>query len=200
MFHRKTAPGVRNGRVRKQNNWRRTPDCYNTPQRVPAIDRERPGEGYRHLLRKQDVGRFVALLPDWDEVSRGLDVILLGRGRPGCDGWYNGGVLAVCAWPAGMVWELDPDWYAGHCLFLDRIGVPVEFTAEGEFVVRWTPSTARAYQLVHVFLHELGHHIDRMTTRTRRSCARGEGWAEGYAWAYEAVIWERYCDEFGVPG
>jgi len=68
-FHRVTAPRVTDWRVRRKNNWRHTPSCYNTAQETPAIDRQRPGSGYRHVLLKQDVGRFIALLPDWPELS-----------------------------------------------------------------------------------------------------------------------------------
>jgi hypothetical protein len=200
-FHRRTALGCRAGRVRKKNNWERTPDCYSVPQLVPAIDRRRPGEGYRHLLLKRDIERFVELIPYWDDVSHGLDVIVLDRGRGGCDGWYNRGVLAVCAWPTNLVYELDPDWYVEHRAFLVRIGLHVADYGCEPYIARWTPDTARAYQLCHVFLHELGHHVDRMCTRMKRdNSPRGEDWAEQYAWANEVMIWERYCDEFGFPG
>lgn len=198
-FHHKTAPGVRDGRVRRKNNWGRTPDCYSTPQLVPAIDRRRPGPGYRHLLLKRDIRRFVELLPHWADVSVGLDVIVLDRGGRGCDGWYDRGVLAVCAWERNLVYPLDPGWYAGHRDLLDRLGVSVTGGPEDP-VAHWAQETARAYQLCHVFLHELGHHVDRMTTRPRKCSPRGEDWAEQYAWAYEVQVWDAYCDEFGVPG
>ncbi len=201
-FHRKTAPAVRDGCVRKKNNWRRTPDCYSVPQWIPAIDRRRPGEGYRHLLLKRDVERFIALVPHWNALARGLDVIVLDQGRPDCDGWYNRGVLAVCAWPRDLSQEVDLTWYARHRDLLTRIGAAVEDPGAGqEVVVHWTPDTARAYQLCHVFLHELGHHLDRMATRSKRDNGpRGEGYAEQSAWDHEALIWERYCAEFGRPG
>lgn len=217
-FHRKSTPGVRDGRVRNKNNWRPSPNCYRVPQWVPAIDRRRPGDGYRHVLMKRDVERFVELLPHWDDVSRDLDVILLDRGGRGCDGWYNDGVLGLCAWSADMVYELDESWYLQHRDFLDRIGLRVEdHTPEparsrlarglpvrpnecGPFVAHWTPDLARAYLLCHVFLHELGHHTDRMCTHPKRDCPRGEDWAEQYAWAYELTVLERYFEEFGLPG
>jgi hypothetical protein len=47
-------------------------------------------------------------------------------------------------------------------------------------------------------LHELGHHHDRMTTRSRRVGCRGEGYAEGYAWEYERLVWDRYLATFGL--
>lgn len=199
-FHRRSAPGVRDGEVREKNNWRRSPSCYRVPQSVPAIDRRRPGDGYRHVLMKRDVERFVELLPHWDDVSRGLDVIVLDCGRRGCDGWYNRGVLGLCAWRTNMVYELDPEWYAEHRDFLNRIGLRVDDYGCEPYVAHWTPDTARAYLLCHVFLHELGHHIDRMCTRSKWDNApRGEDWAEQYAWAYELMVLERYFEEFGLP-
>src|SRR5262245_18299661 len=48
-FPRKTAPKVRNGQVQRKNRWQETPNCYNTEQPVPVIDRQWPGYGFRHL-------------------------------------------------------------------------------------------------------------------------------------------------------
>jgi hypothetical protein len=62
---RKTAPGVRGGIVRKKNCSALTPTVFNTPQEIPAIIRERPGEGYKHLLLRRDIEQFIGLLPDW---------------------------------------------------------------------------------------------------------------------------------------
>jgi hypothetical protein len=50
---------------------------------------------------------------------------------------------------------------------------------------------------MHVLLHELGHHHDRMTTRSRNEAARGESYAETYANRYADRIWEAYEAEFG---
>lgn len=45
----------------------------------------------------------------------------------------------------------------------------------------WTEDQARAFQLLNVFLHELRHHHDLMTTRSGRETARGESYAEQFA-------------------
>jgi hypothetical protein len=195
-FHRTTAPRVREGRVQPKNNWRRTPDCDQTTLSAPVIDRRRPGRGYRHLLLKRDVERFIGLLPDWPELSRGLNVVALAAGRFNCDGWYRPGIVAVCAWPCELSQATDVRWYADHCHFLDRIGVPVERTPEHEIVCKFNEATARAYQLLHVLLHEFGHHHDLMTTRSQKGCARGEQFADQYAYRHEAIIWDRYLREF----
>ncbi|HEY1188210.1 MAG TPA: hypothetical protein VGE74_11165 [Gemmata sp.] len=201
-FHRKTAPRVRNGRVQKKNNWQVSPSWYwgNPPGRV-VIDRRRPGEGFRHLLFKKDIERFIALIPNWRKLAAGLRVVVLATGQRGCDGWYNRGVLGLCAWPQQMTFELDVDWYSEHKAFLKRINATVvDGSRELAPVIYWTDDTARAYQLCHVFLHELGHHADRMHTRTKvDNGPRGEPFAEGYAFELEATVLERYFAEFGVP-
>ena len=76
-----------------------------------------------------------------------------------------------------------------------------ELELEGERIVRvrWSEPSARAYQLLHILLHELGHHHDRMTTRSRPDRPpRGEPYAEAYAHRHEALIWERYLERFGL--
>jgi len=50
---------------------------------------------------------------------------------------------------------------------------------------------------MHVLLHELGHHHDRMTTRSQVDAGRGELYAELYANKYMDRIWEDYVRVFG---
>jgi hypothetical protein len=170
------------------------------PQLVPAIDRQRPGEGYRHHLLKRDIERFVELIPRWEQLARGLDVIVLAPGRRDCDGWYNRGVIGLCAWPINLIYTADLGWYLDHCGFLKRIETRVEEKENGDVVIHWTPDTVRAYLLCHVFLHELGHHHDRMTTRSKLDNApRGEQFAEKCAWEFEERVLEAYLEEFGLP-
>ena len=61
----------------------------------------------------------------------------------------------------------------------------------------FTRSTARAYQLLHVLLHELAHHHDLMTTRRQVEPGRGEQYAESWALKYEAKIWTAYAERLG---
>ena len=62
----------------------------------------------------------------------------------------------------------------------------------------WTEAQARAFQLLHILPHELGHHHDRMTTRTRRYAARGEPYAEEYANRVLDDVWPAYISRFGI--
>ena len=50
---------------------------------------------------------------------------------------------------------------------------------------------------VSILVHELGHHHDRMTTRSQRESCRGEAYAENYACQFQSAIVERYRREFG---
>lgn len=195
--NRKTTPKVKDGRVQKKNNWAETPSYWNTPQSVPVLDRERPGKGFRHLVRKDDLVGFISILPDWEELARGLDAVLLCEGGGSADGWYDRGIVAICAWERELWREIDRAWYLAHRELLERLNVPC--VGDGEWVeCRYTEASARAYQLLHVFLHELGHHHDRMTTKSQAESARGEGYAEQYAFRYERVIWDRYMEVFGL--
>ena len=186
-----------NGKVQRKNRSALTPTYFNTPQFSPVIDRLKPGFGYRHILKKKDVLAFIEILPDWKELSKGLRAVILAPGDNTCSGWYRStGIVAICAWQRDLWWLVR--WSLEDDRLLKKIVVPCEQTPEG-YLWKWTDSTIRAYQLLDVFLHELGHHHDRMTTKSQRRCCRGEGYAEEYALRFADLIWERYLDRFGMP-
>jgi hypothetical protein len=195
---RKTSPKVIGGKAQRKNRWASTPTYWNTRQPAPVVDREEPGRGYRHLLRRRDVFAFVEIVPDWDALAEGLDAIVLARGEWNVGGWHDDGVIGICAWERDLSSRVTREFYEEHAPIYERLGVPVE-PRDGEFLLEFTRSTATAYQLLHVFLHELGHHRDRMTTRSRRRTARGEGFAERYALELEPRVWDRYVRVFGSP-
>jgi len=209
---------VRDGRVLKKNSWRLDPGDYRAlAQESIRLDRRRAPAGSRHLITIAQLRRFIALLPDWDEVAVGLDAIVLDSATD-CAGWCGPGVVAICAWDREL-WEW---WSAGmaeehlHILeLLDVEIVPIDESVEhSEFIedlvslgfrpraryadieVRWTEPQARAYQLLHILPHELGHHHDRITTRRGRDAARGEPYAEAYANRVLDEIWPSYGREF----
>jgi len=76
-----------------------------------------------------------------------------------------------------------------------KLGVSVE-RRDDDRLLRFTEQNLRGYQLLHVFLHGLGHHHDRMTTRSQRRASRGEHFAEIYARAYGERIWSAYFNAF----
>src|SRR4051812_21131143 len=158
-----------------------------------------PPEGSRHLITIAELRRFIALLPDWDEVAIGLDAIVLDSATD-CAGWCGPGVVAICAWdhdlwdwwPAAMVQEhryildlleverVPIEESIEHREFIEEfvdLGVRAKGRRFGDVELRWTEPQARAYQLLHILPHELGHHHDRITTRARRNVGRGEPYA-----------------------
>ena len=212
---------VRDGRVLKKNNWRLEASDYRAlRQDEIRLDRRRPPWGSRHLITIAQLRTFIELLPDWDEVAIGLDAIVLDSDTD-CAGWYAPGVVAICAWHHDL-W----DWWSPAELeehrpileLLDIEQVPVEDSAEyrefrddlnamgvggsgwgaGHMELRFTESQARAYQLLHILPHELGHHHDRITTRSQRRSARGEPYAEAYANRVADSVWPIYARTFGI--
>jgi hypothetical protein len=198
VVHRKQSPKVRDGRVQKKNNWNRTIYYSQVKGLGFVIDRDRPGKGYRHLLLKDHIERFCGLLPDWDELSEGLDAVILVPGVPGKYGWNQDGLIGINAWPRELHEVVGPKWAAHEAHILERLGVPVVKRGP-KVLLAWTEETARAYQLVDVFLHELGHHHDQMTTGGQRRTSRGESYADSYAKRHCDQIWTSYIDEFGLP-
>jgi hypothetical protein len=197
-LQRITNPRVIDGQVQRKNCTALSPNCFRTPRPYPSVERHKPGFGYRHVLKQSEVAAFIRLLPDWGELSKGLNAIVLAPGEFNCDGWYVPGVVAVCAWERAVWREITLRGYAEHRDLLDRLAVPCEQTEDGYFLCRFTEASIRAYQLLHVLLHELGHHHDRMTTRNRKDCGRGEDYAEEYALRYEKMIWDEYLKHFGL--
>lgn len=56
--------------------------------------------------------------------------------------------------------------------------------------MRFDRSKAAAYQLLHVLLHELGHHVDAITKPRIGRCVRGEDYAEQWAIRTADRIWD----------
>jgi hypothetical protein len=196
--NRKTAPRVVGGRVLRKNNWQPTPGHVYVRRPAPMIVRERPGHGYEHMLLARDVERFLALLPHWDELAIGLNTILLDAGHPTIEGWHRRGVVALTAWERTLWVDYSAESHRKHAAIYDRIDLTRTILEDGYVRAEWTPAKIRAFQLTHILTHELGHHHDAMTNRSRHS-ARGEEYAESYANALGDAVWARYVEENGFP-
>jgi hypothetical protein len=196
----KSTPKVKNGRVQKKNRWAETPNYWNTPQDMPAIDRRRPGRDRVHLLKKRDIINFIGILPDWPELSKGLNAIVMEECEENVAGQCSSlGVVLISSWRR-ETWEyLTGRFVREHMPILQKLGVVCEVDKD-DYLVKWTEPQAKAFQLLHILLHEFGHHHDRMSTRSKNSIARGEGYAEEYAIKYMDLIWERYKKVFDPHG
>ncbi len=196
--HRKSTPKVKGGIVQKKNNDRPTPNYWNTAQKAVIIDVEKPGKGYKHFLKKKDIIKFLELIPNWGNLSKELDAIVLGMGNNDYDGYYNnGGVIVITAWEKEQDVLIDKHYFKEHQALLERLGITYEEKADG-YWCEFTVEQIKAFQLLHILLHELGHHLDRITTKSKRYSSRGEQYAEDYAYLNESKIWIDYQDAFNI--
>jgi len=192
---RKTTPKVKNGRVQKKNRHDLTPNYWNARQDELQLDIEKPGKGYKHFLKKRDILKFLNILPNWEELNIELDAVILATGG-GADGWYSNGVLAICAWEKDKTVSLNKQYFNEHRTIFERLNLNYEIKSS-RVICYFSEEQIIAYQLLHVFLHELGHHHDRISTKERIDNApRGEKYAEDYALKYEKIIWNRFFEEF----
>ncbi len=165
-----------------------------------VVQRERAGRGFRHVLTRDDVTRFVALLDDWDDLARGLRTIRLASGSL-IHGYWRPGVVAVCAFPDDRrMPECYLDAYALR--LFERLDVRAAPGACPECQRRvpihaLEPAQVRAWQLLDVLQHELGHHHDAMTNR-RGVIQRGERYALEFAEERWQSLWPKYQRAFDI--
>jgi hypothetical protein len=177
-YNRRTATKVKDGRVQRKN--RHIP----TGRLGYVLDRESPGRGFRHVVSKRDLQAFIDIIPDWDQLSRNLErIVLAGHGT--ADAVYafyhreETGAIFLHAWHEDLWIELTPEYFEAHADIFQRIGVSFD-RVEGAVMCRFTEAQARAFMLLHIFMHELGHHHDRLH-QTHRHSTKGEDYAERFA-------------------
>ncbi|MGV3661606.1 MAG: hypothetical protein ACO1TE_15570 [Prosthecobacter sp.] len=196
-FTRRTATKVKDGRVRRKNRSRPTGhEGY-------VLDRRPPGHGFRHVVSKRDVQRFVELIPEWHRLSERLERIVLAA-HDDCDGWHQfywreeTGAIYLCAWREDLWIELTSSYFDAHAHIFKRLGVSCDPPKDGAVMCRFTEEQARAYVLLHVFMHELGHHHDQVNQK-HRSSTKGEVYAENFANSRFDQLWPEYVRVFGDP-
>jgi hypothetical protein len=198
--HRRTATRIRAGQVQKKNNWRLATDDYHAlRQDEIRLDRRHPGAGYRHLLTVQHLRAFLGLLPDWEEVAIGLDAIVLDtRSDRNVLGWHTPGVVAVCAWERDLWSVADVVFVASAIELLKLLDVEIRRLPDYRYELRWTAPQARAFQLLDVLPHEIGHHHDRISSTAQRHVGRGEPYAQTHAKRVQDIVWPAYSRAFAL--
>lgn len=198
QINRKTTPKVAGGHVLRKNNHSLTPNYWNTFQSEVQIDEEKPGKGYKHFLKKRDILKFIKIIPNWEIYAESLDAIVLENGNSDYDGIYNNnGVICISAWEKDKDVLVNEIYFEEHKALLDRLGVKYSKRKNG-FFCEFNEEQIKAYQLLHILLHELGHHFDRIKTKSKFSSSRGEDFAENFAFENEARMWKKYQNEFNV--
>lgn len=197
-LNRKSAPRVLGSATWSKNNRALTPSYWNTRQAELVIDVQKAGKGFKHFLKKRDVSKFIELIPNWRELSYGLDAIVLTTGGEDYDGIYdNNGVICISAWEKKQDVSMNSSYFHDHKALFDRLGIRYRKIQDG-YYCEFNSDQIRAYQLLHVLLHELGHHVDRMRTKSKNQAARGEQFAESFAFEHEKQMLIKYQDAFGV--
>lgn len=201
-YNRKTSPKVIGGHVQRKNNHTRT------ARLGFVVDRVRPDRGYRHVVSKKDIHDFVNLIPDWSCISEGLDSIILDSGDYDYDGLYSHyrqddtGTIWLSAWQEELWVELNNNYFNEHQWLLKILGVVTEKKVDAEnedvyWLCYFSEAQAKAFMLMHIFLHELGHHVGKFRSKKRNSS--GEVFAENYANRRFHQLWPAYIDWFGSP-
>jgi len=169
-----------------------------------VVDRESPVKGRRHVVTKRDIHEFTSIIPDWSRIREGLEGVVLTCGADPADGLYRfysrerTGSIEIPAWDGDLWTVFSLEYFVEHRELFERLGVPFE-PKEGGIECRFTLAQAKAFLLLHVFLHELGHHVDRMQSKQQDSSRRGEPFAEEYANTVSSLIWSEYVRVFGDP-
>jgi hypothetical protein len=195
------TPKVRDGRVQKKHRW----DYYFKEHKLREGDGEIPivrepaVRGARHLITEPELRSFVGIIPDWDRCSEGLRCLVLGAGDDDCYGWHDVGVICVHAWSSTLEETWPRSFYDEHRDVLERLMVPVEDAGEERedcVRCRFSRRTAFGFLLMHVFLHELGHHYDCRLTKKKQHAGRGEPYAESFGILVSDAMWERFFRVF----
>ena len=218
-YNRKTSPKVIGGHVQRKNNHTRT------ARLGYVVDRVRPNRGYVHVVSKKEIHDFTDIIPDWAKVCEGIESIFLDQGDEYTDGYYRHyendgtGVIWLCAWSKDLWVEHSEVYYQEHKWILEILGVVCEKSEkkqeydmskvasseehEVEPEIIWTCyftlQQAKAFMLMHIFLHELGHHIDKLRSKKKNIIRGGEVFAENYANRRFHELWGSYVELFGNP-
>ena len=93
--------------------------------------------------------------------------------------------------------DMESTFFEEHRAIIERLGVSC---GQGEYGVlcRFTRAQARAFMLLHVFMHELGHHYATIHQK-HRGTSKGEDYAERFANERFETLYPAYVRVFGDP-
>ena len=124
-----------------------------------VLDRESPGRGFRHVVTKRDVQAFIDIVPDWHRYSERLERIVLAGPCDGCDGAHafyhreETGAIFLNAWHEDLWTDLAIPYFDSHHQIFETLGLSYD-RREDCVTCRFTEAQARAFMLLHIFMHE----------------------------------------------
>ncbi len=190
------TPKVKGGKTQKKNRWDRYVREY--PETVDGelpIIVEPAIRGFRHPVSETELRQFIEIIPSWQRYSVGLHCLVLGEGDHSTFGWHNVGIICLHAWES-FAQEWSAKFFEETRHTLKRLQVPYEIRDDGWVDCHFTRKTACGFQLMDVFLHEVGHHYDRMLTKDQTDCPRGEVFAEGFSTRIADTMWDAFFRRF----
>lgn len=167
------------------------------------IEKFPAGRGFRHVVSPTQLAAFIELIPDWGDHSHRLKRICLIGGSDDYFGYHaryrqvNSAMIALSAWSKKMWMPLSLGFFREHRDIFDALGVGYQLglTAAN---CRFTVAQARAFTLLHVFMHELGHHRDWLRRRGVKLPGKEE-YAETFARRHFDLLLPAYKTRFGDP-
>jgi hypothetical protein len=164
-----------------------------------VIDRARPGRGFVHLLQNAMILQFLDLLPNREEMTEGLQMVMLTENVPGVFGLSHPGVIEICAWPRELWRDFTAETFKREQWLLEKLEVPCRRDEKSGLVTcEFTEETARAHQLLGTFLHELGHHRHLVRNRHAKPKKKPVEYTSPYAKHTAEVMFHAYADLFGI--
>ena len=153
------------------------------------------------VTSKEDLWRFIRLIPNWKRVAVDLDLIYLAAEIDWeADGWYeypDHPTIILSPFKDDLRMHCCPQYFDEHEPLFRRLGTVITTDKNsGDPVVEFCEDSARAFQLLHIFTHELGHHHYRITQGEGRYSGTEE-YAEKYAYRLERKLWRQVLR--GVP-
>ena len=133
-----------------------------------------------------------------------LKRIVLAVHRDDSDGFYEfyrreeTGAIFLNAWRDDLWIDLQTTYFDAHQGIFERLGLSHD-RLDDRVACRFTEAQARAFMLLHVFMHELGHHHDSIHQKHWGS-SKGEDYAEKFATSRFEQLFPRYVRVFGHPG
>jgi len=164
------------------------------------VVRKPPGRQRYHPAGAEEIERFVGLIPSWEEISCDLDGVMLcapwQEEYPDTEGLYGEHAIILFSWPRQPEERFRHSFTRQLPEVAGRLSLR-ERRKDRDYAVTWSPSQARAYVLLFVLLHEIGHHVDWLLCRRGRYARRGESFAEDWAADCRQRIWDCFLQAFG---
>jgi len=190
-YHRKPQQAIKRGEKKPSAHH------YDLSKAAKCnIEREKPGRGFISLIMKREMETFIKLLPEWEDLSLGIETVVLAPGEDGVLGWRSPGVVGLCAWPRIIEWDdCDHDFYNTHKDLFAKLEIPCA-GEDDHWYVGFTDLSASAFQLIHVFVQLACLHRNDVSVLAGAGKKSRGSYLRSYVNKWENEIFKRYLQHF----